>query len=160
MCENEENVLNVTGCRPEFAGLELPLEAEIAQSLIPINGVYGYDFFEIDLVNKSTEEITSAAFTITFNSEEYQVEWSGVAAPRATTTIRLPFEVAELSKEKGNKYVIKLTGLNGVDYAGNKLADKFDAPSLVSPAVVVEFNIDEFADENRFLIKDMEGNVI
>lgn len=160
VCENEENVLNVTGCRPEFAGLELPLEAEIAQSLIPINGVYGYDFFEIDLVNKSTEEITSAAFTITFNSEEYQVEWSGVAAPRATTTIRLPFEVAELSKEKGNKYVIKLTGLNGVDYAGNKLADKFDAPSLVSPAVVVEFNIDEFADENRFLIKDMEGNVV
>lgn len=158
--ENNENVLNVTGGRPDYPALVLPLEAEIAQPLIPINDVYGYDYFDINLINKSTEEITSATFNVSFNSVDYTVEWSGVAAPRATTTIRLPFDVSGLSKATGNKYVIKATAFNGVEYTSNKLADKFDAPVSVTPAVKIEFCPDEFADENRFLIKDMDGNVV
>ncbi|MBP3350749.1 MAG: Omp28-related outer membrane protein [Bacteroidaceae bacterium] len=157
---NEENVLNVIGSTPEYAGVELPLNAEIAQSLIPITGVYGYDYFDIDLKNRSTQAITSATFTITFNSTDYEVEWTGEAAPRATTTIRLPFDVTSLAKEKGNRYTIKLTGLNGTDYKGNKLTDKFDAPATTTPTVIIEFYLDEFAAENRFLIKDMEGNIV
>ncbi|MBR3951746.1 MAG: Omp28-related outer membrane protein [Bacteroidaceae bacterium] len=157
---NEENILNVTGSVPEYKDIELPLEAEIAQSLIPVNGVYGYDFFELDLKNKSTQEITSATFTVTFNSTDYEVEWTGVAAPRTTTTIKLPFDITTLSKETGNRYTIKLTGLNGAEYKGNKLSDKFDAPVTTTPTVKIEFFLDEFAAENRFLIKDMNGNIV
>ena len=158
--ENEENVLNVTGGHLDCSGMTLPLEADIAQPLIPITDVYGYDYFDIDLFNRSSEAITSATFSISFNNVDYTVEWSGVAEPRATTTVRLPFDVTGLSKATGNRYIIKITALNGIAYTSNKLTDRFDAPATTTPAVKIEYCLDEYADENRIVIKDMEGNIV
>ena len=158
--ENEENILNVTGCHVECVGLDLPLEATISQHLIPISGFYGYDFFDVDLFNRSDEDITSAKFNVTYNGKVTEVEWTGVVAPRTTQTLRLPFDVTTNMKEKNNRYTIVLTALNGVEYKGGKITDKFDAPVEATPAVKIEFYIDEFADENRFFIKDMDGNVV
>lgn len=160
VCENEENVLNVTGCKPVYEGYEVPLAAEIADAMIPIGDTYGYNYFDVALNNKSTEEITSANFVISFNSTDYDVEWIGTAAPRTTTTIRLPFDVNSLLKETGNKYTIKLTGLNGNDYKGNRYNGKFDAPKAATPTIRIEIGSDAYLDENRFLIKDMEGNIV
>lgn len=158
--ENEENILNVTGCRPEYPGLELPLEAEIATALIPISDTYGCDYFELALNNKSTEDITQAKFTITFNGVDSEVVWNGVAKARSTTYIQLPFELNNQLKETKNKYVIKLTGLNDTEYKGNKLNGTFDAPYVVTPTIKVEIKTDAYADENRYLVKDVEGNVV
>lgn len=160
VCESDENVLNVTASRPDYPGLELPLAAEIAEPLIPIGEVYGYNFFDVMLTNKSTEDITTATFTITFNNVDYEIAWSGSAPARATTMVRLPFDIAPVLKETSNKYTIKLTGLNGIDYAGNKLNGRFNAPYDITPTIKVELMTDVFADENRFLIKDAEGNVV
>ena len=160
VCQNDENVLNVIGCQPECPDYEAPLAAEIADALIPVGNVYGYNFFDVQLTNKSTEDITSATFTITFNSVDYEVEWTGVAPARTTSTIRLPFDMTDLINETANKYTIKLTGLNGPDYKGNKFNGKFNAPYKATPTIELEIVTDIFADENRFLIKDTDGNVV
>ena len=160
VCENDENVLNVIGCRPEYPGLELPLAADIADALIPVGDVYGYDFFDVQLTNRSTVDITSADFVVTFNNTNYDVAWTGIVPARTTATIRLPFEMLSKMKATGNKFVIKLTGLNGEEYKGNKYNGRFAAPYEATPSVKVELLTDIFADENRFLIKDIDGNVV
>lgn len=160
LSENEENVLNVTGCRPEYPGLELPLAADISEALLPIADTYGYDYFELALNNKSTDEITKATFKITLNSVEHTVEWTGSVAPRSTSYIQVPLAMSDELDAVSNRYAIELTGLNGVEYKGNKLAGKFAAPYSVTPTVRFEIKTDEYADENRFLIKDMSGNVV
>ncbi len=158
--ENKENVLNVTGCRPDYPGLELPLEADIAEDLIPIGDVYGYDYFDVRVTNKSTEEITNAQFTVTFNNEDYVIDVPCNVAPRTTSVVRIPFAVNELSQATKNRYVIKLTGLNGSEYSGGKLAGRFDAPFVATPTVRLEFVSDAYADENHCYIKDMDGNIV
>lgn len=158
--ENRENILNVTTCRPQCSDFHLPLKAEIVPALIPVSDTYGVDYFEIGLNNKSTENITSADFIITFNKVDYEVSWSGLATPREITYIKLPFELVDNMVEVSNKYIIKLTALNGNEYKGNKLNGKFDAPYTATPTVKFEITTDNRPDENRFIIKDVEGNVV
>lgn len=160
VCKNEENILNATECHPEYPGLVLPLEAEISEDMLPISDTYGYDYFELALTNKSTEKITKATFNITFNGIKHDVEWTGVAAPRTTTNIQVPFAMKEQMTATNNKYTIQLTALNGTEYKGNKLSGKFAAPYSVTPTVRFEITTDEYADQNRYIIKDMAGNVI
>lgn len=157
--ENEKNVLNVTGSVPAYAGLVLPMAAEIIEPRIPISSSYGGDYFVVDLNNKSTDEVTSASFELTLNGEKYELEWTGVIAPRTQSEISIPFEFPQTLKETRNRYTLALTALNGETYKGNKLTGQFDAPYAVTPTIKVEFNTDMYADENRFMITDTEGNV-
>lgn len=158
--ESDKDVLNVTSSCPDYQGEALPLAAEIADAMIPIGETYGFNYFDIQLTNKSTEDITSASFTVTFNSTDYDVEWSGNAPARKTTTIRLPFDVTSNLKETSNRYTIKLTGLNGTDYKGGRYNGKFDAPHITTPSIKVSIVTDNYADENHFFIKDLEGNIV
>lgn len=160
IAESNENILNVTGCHVACDGVELPLAADIAQPMIPINGVYGYDYFDVELNNRSTEEITSATFKVSFNGKNSDVEWTGVVAPRSTATVRIPYDVTTNMKASNNQYTITLKSLNGTEYKGNSITDRFSAPVDVTPAAKIEFYIDEFVDENHFYIKDMDGNVV
>ena len=160
LTEDEETVLNVTGCVPEYEGAVLPLAADLADPMIPIGDRYGFNYFEVDLKNKSTEAITSATFSIRFNSVDYEVEWTGNAAPRSTTSLTLPFDVISNMKATGNNYYIQLTSLNGQEYKSNRLSGRFSAPLVVSPALRFKIGTDIYADENRFLIKDIEGNIV
>lgn len=153
-------VHNVTSVRPDYPGLELPLAAEIAPYRIGIEGTYGFNFYEAYMTNQSTETITSATFTITLNGEDYEVECDYDIAPRSTEYIRIPFSHEGLLKEEKNTYTVKLTGLNGEAYAGNKFNGRFNAPLASTTLNKFAFLTDTCADETQYLVKDADGNVV
>lgn len=161
VAQGNENIYNVISCRPDYPGLELPLAAEIDYALIPIGETYGFDYFDLVLENQSTHEITEATFDVTIYGIKSEVVWKGVAPARATTSIRVPFERRTDVNTPQIDYVVQLTGLNGTDYRGNKLSGTVYFPDYnVTPTIKLDITLDEYSDENRFFIKDMDGNVV
>lgn len=161
VAQNEENIHNVISCRPEYPGLELPLAAEINYGLIPIGETYGFDYFDLVLENKSTQEITEATFALTVQELKSEVVWNGVVPARGSATVRVPFERNDMINTVMLKYTVQLTGLNGTNYNGNKLSGTVDYPEyVVTPTIKLDIALDEYSDENRFLIKDYDGNIV
>lgn len=160
VCEDKENLLNVTGCTPDYPERSLPLDAELIEPRIPITSSYGANYIDVVVNNRSTEEITSATFLLTFNREEHSLDWTGSIAPLGKSEIRIPVDVFVGLKESGNTYYLQLTTLNGSEFKSNRLSFRFDAPYEVTPTVRVDFATDEYADENRFFIQDADGNVV
>lgn len=159
VANDKTDVLNVTGVKPVCEGLELPLAAEISAYRIPVQGTYGFNFYELYLRNKSNEPLTSALFDITVNGTTIQSSWEGEIAPLATSYIKIAIDQSSLI-ESSNDYSIHLTELNGESYDGNTIEGTFSAPAKTTPLTYIELRTDLYADENTWRIIDADGNVV
>ncbi len=159
VANDKTDVLNVTGVKPVCEGLELPLAAEISAYRIPVQGTYGFNFYELYLRNKSNEPLTSALFDITVNGTTMQSSWEGEIAPLTTSYIKIAIDQSSLI-ESSNDYSIHLTELNGESYNGNTIEGTFSAPAKTTPLTYIELRTDLYADENTWRIIDADGNVI
>lgn len=159
VANDKTDVLNVTGVKPVCEGLELPLAAEISAYRIPVQGTYGFNFYELYLRNKSNEPLTSALFDITVNGTTIQSSWEGEIAPLATSYIKIAIDQSSLI-ESSNDYSIHLTELNGESYDGNTIEGTFSAPAKTTPLTYIELRTDLYADENTWRIIDADGNIV
>lgn len=159
VANDKTDVLNVTGAKPVCEGLELPLAAEISAYRIPVQGTYGFNFYELYLRNKSNEPLTSALFDITVNGTTIQSSWEGEIAPLATSYIKIAIDQSSLI-ESSNDYSIHLTELNGESYDGNTIEGTFSAPAKTTPLTYIELRTDLYADENTWRIIDADGNIV
>lgn len=159
VANDKTDVLNVTGVKPVCEGLELPIAAEISAYRIPVQGTYGFNFYELYLRNKSNEPLTSALFDITVNGTTIQSSWEGEIAPLATSYIKIAIDQSSLI-ESSNDYSIHLTELNGESYDGNTIEGTFSAPAKTTPLTYIELRTDLYADENTWRIIDADGNIV
>lgn len=159
VANDKTDVLNVTDVKPVCEGLELPLAAEISAYRIPVQGTYGFNFYELYLRNKSNEPLTSALFDITVNGTTMQSSWEGEIAPLTTSYIKIAIDQSSLI-ESSNDYSIHLTELNGESYNGNTIEGTFSAPAKTTPLTYIELRTDLYADENTWRIIDADGNVV
>lgn len=156
--ENESNILNVAGKKLSHPSFVLPLEAEISEPKIPIDRNYFYSFLEMYLDNKSTSAITSATFEVEFNGVKEQVEWTGEIPGLSIKLISIPIDWTEQNKD--NEWSVTLTSINGVDYDGNTIDGDFGETMDVPENLVIKIKTDESSADNRFMIKDVDGNIV
>ncbi|MDR0348610.1 MAG: Omp28-related outer membrane protein [Tannerella sp.] len=155
----KREVLNVTGKKPEYVNYSKPLAATLQASKPAMGFRYGYRFFDARLTNNSDQVITSALFKVTVNENEQTVNWTGEIASFETLPVRLGVESYPIFPEN-NRYNIQLLSLNGQNVSGNVLEGSFNAPVEATPKIQVRIKTDLHADENTFVIRDKDGEVV
>lgn len=158
VCNDKTEVLNVTGGKPAYSNFDKPLNATISPSSQTIKINYGYNFFEGILKNESNQAITSAEFLVTINGVSQNVNWNGEI--HAFESLPISLKVSPYEFIPQNECTITLTKLNGQDISGNNITYTFSAPYECTPELVIELQTDLYADENRYAIKDQDGNTV
>lgn len=156
--EDESNILNVAREKLSHPSFELPLEAEISEPKIPISRNYSYSFMEMFLENKSTSAITSATFDVEFNGKTEQVEWKGEVPALSVDEISIPIDWTTQNEE--NEWKVTLTSINDMTYAGNSIKGTFGEVIAAPNNIKVKIKTDNFSDDNRFMVKDVDGNIV
>lgn len=152
-------ILNVTGGKPSYVNYEKPLAAELSQPKRPMSSRYGYNFFEFNIRNLSNQVLYQASFDITMNGEVLTSEWTGEIAPFSTKEITA--KVSPYTILNNNNYSILLKTLNGETITSSTpIEGDFAKPVEATSSLLVSLQTDLYADENRFYIKDADGNVI
>lgn len=152
------DILNVTGRKPEYINFENPLSALVLAPEFGIKSRYAFNYFDAQLQNQSNVAITKAEFQITINGIAQNVAWTGSVHSFETQPIRLHVDNYDI--ESSNAYSIKLLSLNGQAIDGNSINGTFAAPYESTPKFIFEIQTDLYADENRFLIKNRNGEVV
>ena len=156
---DKREVLNVTGKKPEYIHYNKLVAATIQAPKQAIASRYGYNFFDIRLKNESDRAITSAAFKVTVNGNEQAVNWLGEIASFHTLSLRLAVEPYSILSQN-NEYQIQLLALNGENVSGNVLQGSFNAPAETTPEIQAEIKTDSCADENTFIIRNRNGEIV
>ncbi len=152
-------VLNVTGGKPEYQNYGEELGAQLSEPLLPIGNRYGYNFFELTFRNMSTQIISSLTFDVTVNDVTQQQEVTCELGQYATKELRVPATYTYAEKGK-TKYEVKLTAMNGEPVEPVVYSGSFLTPKTVSQTVVIQMMTDNSPEQNRWLLKDAEGNVV
>ena len=158
VCTGKSEVLNVTGGKPSYVNFAKPLKATLMKPLREIGARYGFDFFEAQLKNLSHRVLTSAKFEVTINGETQESTWTGQIPPYQTGNITITVDSYMLNAT--NQYSIKLVSLNDQNLDGNSISGSFNAPFETTETIFLEIKTDLHADENRFVIKDRDGNIV
>lgn len=156
--EGRGQILNVTGGKPEYKGLEVPLAAELSAPRLTVGARYGYRMFDVQLTNKANVTIENASFDIDINGETFAYEWQGSIAP--FTSQEITVRTDEYTIGENNTFSITLKKMNGTDITPVTYSGSFQQPVESSPNVTVTIKTDLDADENRFLLKDEDGNIV
>lgn len=155
----KSEVLQVVGAKPTYINHDVPLAATISEPLIPVSTRYGFNFFEVAFTSYTTDVITAASFELTINTEVQTYEWSGELAPFATTYIELPIE--EYTSKSINNIEIALVALNSQSIeSSSTVSAVFSSPYATTPTVKIYIKTDAYADENRYVIKDVNGDIV
>jgi hypothetical protein len=158
VCADKTEVLNVTGIKPDYINFEKPLNATLLKPVKEIGVRYGFDFFEAQLKNLSNKTITSAKFEVNINGEIQEIEWTGEISAFQTkpaTIIVEPYSINE-----SNSYSIKLTALNNENVVNSTISGVFNTPIETTQKILIDIKTDLYADENRFLIRNMKGDIV
>ena len=160
VCAGNTEVLNVTGGKPSYINFAKPLRATLLKPVKEIADTdkYGFNYFETQLNNQSHRIITSAKFEVTINNEIQEVDWTGEIPPFETKPVVIMVDPYTIYAS--NQYAIKLTELNDQTFAGNTITGKFVKPNEITETILIEIKTDRNADENRYLIKDADGNIV
>ena len=156
--ENESNILNVTGKKLSHPTFELPMDAKISEAKIPVNKNYAYSFLELYIENKSTTPITSATFNVELNGVVEQSQWSGNVPALSGKQITIPIDWSAQTDD--NEWKVTLTDINGEKYEGNRIKGTFGSMVEAPENIKIKIKSDNYANDNRFLIKDIEGNIV
>lgn len=151
-------VLNVIGGKPVYSNYDKPLGATISLPKMAVGARYGYNFFEVVLKNNSDKAITTADFEVTVNGEVQNITWNGHLSSFADMPVQI--KIAPYNMNDYNTYKITLVSVNGQNIEATPLEGDFAAPQSTTPTMDVTIQTDLYADENLFLIRDADGNVI
>lgn len=154
----KKNVLNVTGGKPVYINYEKPLGGLLSEPEMEIGLRYGYNYFEAKLKNLSDKEITSADFDVVINDISESVSWEGKISSFSTLPITL--KVSPYNINESNTYKIILKSINGQTVENSTIQGEFAGVLETTPFNAVTIQTDLYADENRFMIKDADGNII
>ena len=154
-------VLNSLEVHLQCPGIEDPRDVRMeAYKLTPIRN-YGYNFLECYVTNYGSETVSSLDFSFTLNEEEAQ-QVTGVAvdiAPFATAYVKVPVDFSAQAKSD-NAYTMQLTGVNGEAYDGAKIRGSFEGYVYAKGKVIAQVKTDNYARDNFFRLRDVDGNVI
>lgn len=153
------NVLNAEGGKPGYVNFGTEMAGEISTPDMPIGVHYGYNFFEIKLKNNSASETNTATFNVTVNdvTTEHTVNCTIDPFEQGLITVPATYEFTDKGKAK---YSIQLTKMNGMDVTATALTGSFTKPIETANSVKVKFTTDCAASQNRFMLKDADGNII
>ncbi len=156
---DKADVENVEGGKPTYINYNETESATLQSPDITIGTRYGYNFFEAYLKNTSGKKLTSATFDVTVNgqTETHTVECDIDQFSKGAITIPATMSYADKGK---TKYSIVLTQLNGKDVERDTLSGGFQKPAVASETVNIQFLTDACASQNRFLLKDADGNIV
>lgn len=156
---DKADVENVEGGRPAYFNYNETESATLQSPDITIGTRYGYNFFEAYLKNTSGTKLTSATFDVTVNgqTETHTVECDIDQFSKGAITIPAKMSYADKGK---TKYSIVLTQLNGKDVERDTISGGFQKPAVSAATVNVQILTDACASQNRFLLKDADGNVV
>lgn len=156
---DKTEIQNVVGGKPTYTNYSKPLGGTIDEPLIPISGSYGFNFFDVELTSTTDQEITAATFGVTINGNTQVVPWSGSIGSFASQYVTLPVE-SYLTEETNYSVEIELLTLNGTAVDSSTYSVDFTAPTATTPEMSILFKTDYYADENTFVVKDEDGNVV
>jgi hypothetical protein len=156
---SKDDVLNITGKKPSYINCTNALNAILSAPKEGIAQRHAFRFFDIDVKNKSHFTLNTAEFRIAVGSDLQTVTWNGAIGAYATETVRLnlptPFTPAD-----NNAYEIKLLSLNGTTLAGNSVTGALFKPLDATTKVTFEIQTDVYADENRYLLREENGDTV
>ncbi|MCL2246495.1 MAG: Omp28-related outer membrane protein [Lentimicrobiaceae bacterium] len=158
VCAGKTDVLNVTGAKPSYINFVKPFEATLLEAERKMGARYGFNFFDAQLQNLSHKTITSATFELNLNGEIQKIEWNGEIPAFQTRPVLLTIEPYIINTS--NQYAIQLIALNNEPYNGNTISGSFNEPVATTPKIFIEIKTDLYADENQFVIKDRDGNIV
>ena len=156
---DKAGVENVEGGKPAYVNYNETESATIQSPDLPIGTRYGYNFFEAYLKNTSGKKLTSATFDVTVNgqTETHTVTCDIDQFSKGAITIPATMSYADKGK---TKYSIVLKQLNGNDVERDTLSGGFQKPAVSSETVNIQFLTDVCASQNRFLLRDADGNIV
>lgn len=157
--DNITEVLNVTGGKPIFKNFSREPSGDLYEPNIPVGARYGYNFFEAFIKNNSTERVTKATFEVTTNGVTQTQVVDCDVPPFETGYVKVPCNYDY--DEKGIvKYVLKLTELNDNVIEPKFKKGQFTHPSYTDGTVYISISTDASAAENKFYLKDEDGNIL
>jgi hypothetical protein len=153
------DVQNVEGGKPEYVNYAEQMSGELSAPDIPIGVHYGYNYFEVKVKNNSSKQLTSAVFKVTVNdvTTEKTVECS--VNPFELSQVIVPATYSFNEKGKA-KYSITLIKMNDEAVTSDTLSGSFSKPIETNNTVQLKFTTDYKASQNRFMLKDGDGNII
>jgi len=157
--EGRENVGQVEGGKPEYVNCGNAEVGELRVPNIEVGNRWGYNYFEVKLKNRSACTIKNATFEVTVNGEtttstvDCNIDQFGIAE------LQVPAKLSYAEKGK-TKYSIKLTAMNGNSVEPSELTGKFQRPAYTGTTVDVDITTDMCASQNRFMLKDADGNLL
>ncbi|MGN0237083.1 MAG: Omp28-related outer membrane protein [Lepagella sp.] len=155
----KRDVLNVIGCQPSCEGMTAIYDPEIALEKIPASRGYFFNYIDLYVDNRSTEPITDAIFEVTSNGEVYTLSWQG-EIPARTINWPIRIEVPAASGEETNTMKVKMIQANGSDVSTSTLTMSYAEIPEVPTELKVKLRTDNFADDNNYLLRDENGEVI
>ena len=158
VCKEKSVVLNVTGAKPSYINFAKPLKANLLKPSWEIGANYGFNYFEAQIHNQSHRILTSAKFDVTINGITQEAEWTGEIPPYQTKPILINVDTYTI--KASNNYSIKLKSLNDQNFEGNSISGSFSGAMEMTETIKIEIKTDLFAEENRFIIKDISGNTV
>ena len=154
-----EEVANVKSIKPAYLNMNIEPQAVLYEPDIETGQVYGYQFFEANLRNLSTEVVTKATFDVKLNNDLQEVVADCNIDPFETGYVKIPCSY-NFNEDSAKGYQITLKRINDHDVEQQSIAGGFNRPPFVDNGVIVNIKTDKQAEENEFTLKDEHGNVI
>lgn len=158
--ENQGDVLNVTGCKPDYCNFQCPLEVSVDFPDV-FNGLsYGFNFVELVLTNHSNERIDRIDFKIKINNDFQKIRWNGVL--KAFDKQKIWLDLNPYKYLETNRYEIYIENLNGVvqECYEARLKGSFKKPLSITSELTVEIQTDLDAADNTYVLRDACGHVV
>lgn len=159
VCEGRTNIENVAGGKPAYTNYNDEEAGELRSPEFGIGTRYGFNFFEVQLKNKSAKKISTATFEVTVNGNTETQTIDCDIDQFSTATVRIPATMSYASKGK-TKYSVTLKELNGVSVEESSISGGYQKPASTNSSVTIEIATDYYASQNTFQLKDADGNVI
>lgn len=163
--DKDRIVANVTDSYPTLNGITTPNRVNFEPWVLPIGNIWGFNYFEGVIDNRSGEPVTSATFSIMSGSVERDIEWTGEVAAHSAARIMIPLpeDMRIAPKQTGTTFRATLLKANGKDLEGN---DKETVRATVRGAnywpteMSVAIRTDNDNSQNTWRLLDSDGNVV
>ena len=160
--QGSDMLLTAATCFPQSDSFSTAAKASLSQGRIEMDGSYGFKFVDVQVASEMIPEITALTFTASVNGGEvstYEAECS--IGRHRSGQISVPLGDFEM-KETGNTATISLVAINGEAYDGaDPVTVEFDKPAAsYGGEFVLKIHTDSHASDNRFMLRDADGNIV
>ena len=157
-------VLNATSCHPAIPGVDEPNDVRVYQPLVEVeaNKGWGYNFFPVVLMNKTSKPLTSAEFEVLLNKNTLESSWTGEIAPYSQVTVQVPIPEGLTQLDEGqNRWRVDIVKANGEPVSTPTfISGNFRQYKEYPNKLKFEVRTDKDAADNTFTIRDESGAVV